>query len=155
MGIFHCHPHVASDNSHVTFMKRFTVPAMLALTIALFSACQDEAPKKHNKPGWHQPPDTTTQTAPPPDDSQTGSTTPPPDSGTKPPDATASTKPQSPVPETKPTSVGEIPYAKPVPGKPGFVFSPYDQYKGYIDVRGFPPGTEVKDPYSGKSFLVP
>ena len=40
-------------------------------------------------------------------------------------------------------------------GKPGFVFSPYDQYKGYIDVRGFPPGTEVKDPYSGKSFLVP
>jgi len=43
----------------------------------------------------------------------------------------------------------------PVPGKPGFVFSPYDQYKGYIDVRGFPPGTEVKDPYSGKSFLVP
>jgi hypothetical protein len=51
--------------------------------------------------------------------------------------------------------VGDIPYAKPVPGKPGFVFSPYDQYKGYIDVRGFPPGTEVKDPYSGKSFLVP
>lgn len=59
-----------------------------------------------------------------------------------------------PVP-TAPVTVGEIPYAKPVPGKPGFVFSPYDQYKGYIDVRGFPPGTEVKDPYSGKSFLVP
>jgi hypothetical protein len=55
----------------------------------------------------------------------------------------------------QPVKVGEIPYAKPVPGKPGFVFSPYDQYKGYIDVRGFPPGTEVKDPYSGKSFLVP
>ncbi len=68
-------------------------------------------------------------------------------------------KPQStpapnPVPNP-PVSQGDIPYAKPVPGKPGFVFSPYDQYKGYIDVRGFPPGTEVKDPYSGKSFLVP
>jgi hypothetical protein len=59
------------------------------------------------------------------------------------------------VPAQPPAKVGEIPYAKPVPGKPGFVFSPYDQYKGYIDVRGFPPGTEVKDPYSQKSFLVP
>jgi hypothetical protein len=50
------------------------------------------------------------------------------------------------------------PYAIPVPGKPGFVFSPFEKkkgYKGYIDVRGFSPGTEVKDPYTGKSFLVP
>lgn len=54
-----------------------------------------------------------------------------------------------------PVKVGEIPYAKPVPGKPGFVFSPYDQSKGFIDVRGFPPGTEVKDPYTNKSILVP
>ena len=62
--------------------------------------------------------------------------------------------PSNPHPN-QPVVQGNIPYAKPVPGKPGFVFSPYDQYKGYIDVRGFPPGTEVKDPYSGKSFLVP
>ena len=71
---------------------------------------------------------------------------------TKPP---TDVKPPSPVPEPGPVTQGQPPYAKPVPGKPGFVFSPYDQYKGYIDVRGFPPGTEVKDPYSGKSFLVP
>jgi len=46
-----------------------------------------------------------------------------------------------------------IPYAKPVPGKPGFVFSPYEGgYKGWIDVRKIPPETEVKDPYTGKSF---
>lgn len=48
-----------------------------------------------------------------------------------------------------------IPTAIPVPGKPGFVMSPYDKDKGYIDVRGFPAGTEVKDPYSGQPFLVP
>jgi hypothetical protein len=61
----------------------------------------------------------------------------------------------APAAAAAPEQAGGIPYAKPVPGKPGFVFSPYDQYKGYIDLRGFPPGTEVKDPYSGKSFLVP
>ena len=46
-------------------------------------------------------------------------------------------------------------YAKAVPGKPGFVISPYEPGRGYIDVRGFAPGTQVKDPYSNKIFLVP
>jgi hypothetical protein len=45
----------------------------------------------------------------------------------------------------------DIPYAIPVPNKPGFVTSPYSPKSGYVDVRGFPSGTEVKDPYSGKS----
>ena len=45
-------------------------------------------------------------------------------------------------------------YGTPVPGKPGFVTSPHSPYAGYVDVRGFPPGTEVKDPYTGKSFVV-
>ncbi len=46
-------------------------------------------------------------------------------------------------------------YAKPVPGKPGYVFSPFDPNGGYVDVTGFAPGSKVKDPYSGKIFLVP
>jgi hypothetical protein len=49
----------------------------------------------------------------------------------------------------------DIPYAIPVPNKPGFVTSPYSPKSGYVDVRGFPSGTEVKDPYSGKIFLTP
>ena len=49
----------------------------------------------------------------------------------------------------------EMAYGTPVPGKPGFVTSPHSPYAGYVDVRGFPPGTEVKCPYSGKIFLVP
>jgi hypothetical protein len=48
-----------------------------------------------------------------------------------------------------------IPFGVPVPGKLGFVVSPYQPTAGYIDVRGFPAGTEVKDPYTGKIFLVP
>jgi hypothetical protein len=47
-----------------------------------------------------------------------------------------------------------LPYARPVPDKPGFVYSPYDE-KFLIDVRGAPPGTVVNDPNSGKAFRVP
>jgi len=50
---------------------------------------------------------------------------------------------------------GDLPYGIPVPGKQGLVTSPFSPDSGYIDVRSFPPGTEVKDPYTGKSFLTP
>jgi hypothetical protein len=46
-------------------------------------------------------------------------------------------------------------YGIPVPGKNGFVTSPYAPDSGYIDVRGFQPGTPVKDPYTGKIILTP
>lgn len=49
---------------------------------------------------------------------------------------------------------GDYPYGIPVPGKPHVVESPFSPGK-YIDVEGFPPGTEVKDPYTGKIFRVP
>lgn len=58
----------------------------------------------------------------------------------------------TPVPVAAPR---DLPYGTPVPGKPGFVTSPHSPAAGYVDVRGFPPGSEVKDPYSGKIFLVP
>jgi hypothetical protein len=59
----------------------------------------------------------------------------------------------------RPIAIGkgkiDIPYGTPVPGKQGFVTSPFAPESGYVDVRGIPPGTEVKDPYSGKTFLTP
>ena len=59
------------------------------------------------------------------------------------------------APPQNKNSKRDIPYAIPVPNKPGFVTSPYAPKSGYVDVRGFPSGTEVKDPYSGKIFLTP
>ena len=47
-----------------------------------------------------------------------------------------------------------LPYGKPIAGKPGFLYSPYDP-KFIIDVRGFPPGTLVNDPNTNKPFRVP
>jgi hypothetical protein len=49
----------------------------------------------------------------------------------------------------------DIPYGIPVPGKDGLVMSPWSPNQGYVDVRGFASGTQVKDPYTGKVFLTP
>jgi len=48
-----------------------------------------------------------------------------------------------------------IPTAKPVPNKPGFVFSPFDpKGKAILDVKGRASGTRVKDS-AGRVFIVP
>jgi hypothetical protein len=49
---------------------------------------------------------------------------------------------------------GFFPYGIPVPGKPDLVETPFSPGK-YVDVSPFAPGTEVRDPYTGKIFRVP
>ena len=49
-----------------------------------------------------------------------------------------------------------LPYGIPVPGRKGMVSSPYlPEEDKYIDVTDFASGSVVKDPYTGKFFLVP
>jgi cytoskeletal protein RodZ len=61
----------------------------------------------------------------------------------------------TPSPSRNSSAQSQLPTAKPVPGKQGYVFSPFDPSGGYVDVTGYTSGQKVKDPYSGKIFLVP
>ncbi|MEM7145580.1 MAG: hypothetical protein AAF591_10620 [Verrucomicrobiota bacterium] len=62
------------------------------------------------------------------------------------------------------SSGGKAKYGTPVPGKPGFLYSPHNPNGGYIDIRvensdgtmgTLPPGTKIKDPFSNEPILVP
>jgi len=122
---------------------------VLALVLA---ACEQSAQKTptsgRNRFGYHGTGGNSTQTLTP-----TPTPTPDPYATPAPEEITAPASP-TPTPSAK-TPAREMAYGTPVPGKPGFVTSPHSPYAGYVDVRGFPPGTEVKCPYSGKIFLVP
>jgi hypothetical protein len=61
----------------------------------------------------------------------------------------------SPRPARSGDTQAQFPTAKPVPGRAGLVYNPYDPNGGYIDVSGYAPGSKVKDPDSQKIFIVP
>jgi hypothetical protein len=144
-------------------MKLSVFPVFAAASaVLLFGACEGDQPARSTGIGGFHPPVQTPAAANPdtrPHDAaapaQDAMTSKPPSHSPEPPKTTADTKPRNPIPDVPSSSSGNPPYAKPVPGKPGFVTNPFDASNGYIDARGFPPGTEVKDPSTGKTFLVP
>jgi hypothetical protein len=140
-------------------MKPLLGPSLLIAASVLFLAGCDPESQGHNQqrpkqggfatPARHDshPTDTTADTT-------TGEESAPPrEHHDRPPQAPDSVPPSAPAPKV---AAGAPEYAKPVPGKPGFVTSPYKPYDGLVDVRGFAPGTELQDPYEkGRTFLVP
>lgn len=142
-----------------------TFQLALCLCCAALASCANMFPQaQKNTPGnldhppggsRYLPPDNGTQDNPdaPPVDPTTPLPPPvtPPDNST----ATGITPPPPVTPPPVSPPAIQTPYGKPVPGKKGFVYSPFDEKAGMIDVRDYAPGTKVRDPYTNKIFLVP
>lgn len=95
------------------------------------------------------PDNTKVDLTPPPDPVRDNpSAVPPEPPGTAAPPAPAGSKPA-------PVKREDLPYGIVIPGKKGYVYSPYGDGKQQVDVTDIPTGTKVKCPYTGEVFRVP
>ncbi len=143
------------------------VATFILLTAALLTACRTRAYREETStttvyegrpvevlpPQGGTPPQNVARpreratTTPPPLERQTETETQPP--------TTATPRATPRVTVNTGNAAPQFPVAKAVPGKPGFVYSPFESNGTMIDVTGYSSGTKVKDPGTNKIFIVP
>lgn len=129
-------------------MKKFALPAAACVTLFALAACDSGGPGID----YDRTVDDGSVEQNTPTDSPASSR------DTSPSNSNASQPWQNSSEQKKPstaTSKPKYPKGIGVANKKGFVKSPYAQYEGLVDVRGFPSGTLVKCPYTSKIFVVP
>ncbi len=97
----------------------------------------------------------TVPTVPPPSLDPSGAPTVDPGLSLNPSTSGVTTTPVTPpAPTPPPASASDVPFARAVPGSPGFVYSPKDPNKK-INVQGLRGGQKARDPGTGDIFRVP
>ncbi|MGH8048212.1 MAG: hypothetical protein ACREKL_13300, partial [Chthoniobacterales bacterium] len=129
---------------HMLHAPMKTALAAVSLATILLAACEPESRPHHTTTPPGQTGDTPTP-MPTPDPGLTPTPSPTPDPGMTP---TPAPSPMAGSPEN------DIPYARPVPGKPGYVISPYSN-QGLVNVEGLAPNSLARCPYTKKVFRVP
>src|SRR5437763_16979912 len=125
-------------------MKRLSWLAVLSVFVFVSCSDVDEAPVRGRRVARYPNTRMETEETVPQPYNPNQPPPPPPENAveTAPPEASAS-------PTTRATK-GDLPYGIPVPNKTGFVTIPYAPNLGFVYVRGFPPGTDVKDELMNK-----
>jgi hypothetical protein len=131
-------------------MKKLLAVAALVGGIMTTACSHNSSTDDNGTPAPLPQTNTAGNPAPPPGTPATGTT---PDQTANATESTATNTATSTPPPTKPAV--SFPMGIVIPGKKGYCKSPYAEYAEPVDIRGFPPGTQVRCPYTNKIFIVP